>query len=52
MENEVLEALKADGCKITEVTDNSAWADACKAVIEENTKDQAELYQKILDMAN
>jgi len=49
-ENEVLAQLKADGCNVVEVTDKAPWAEACKAVIEENTKDQAELYQKLLDL--
>lgn len=51
-ENEVLEQLKADGVTVTEVEDKAPWKDACKAVIEENTADQAELYQQILDLAN
>lgn len=51
-ENEVLEQLKADGIKIVEVPDVTPWQEAVKGVIEENTKGQEELYQKILDMAN
>lgn len=51
-ENEVLEQLKKDGVVVTEVEDKAPWKDACKDVIESNTADQAELYQKILDMAN
>ncbi len=51
-ENEVLEQLKADGVTVTEVEDKAPWKDACKAVIEENTADQAELYQQILDLAD
>ena len=51
-ENKVLEQLKADGCNVVEVTDKQAWADACAKVIEENTKDQAELYQQLKDFAN
>lgn len=50
-ENKVLDQLKADGCNVVEVTDKAPWQEACKAVIEANTSDQAELYQKILDMA-
>ncbi len=50
-ENKVLEQLKADGCNVIEVTDKQAWADACAKVIEENTKDQAELYQQLKDFA-
>ncbi len=49
-ENKVLEELKAAGCNVIEVTDKTAWAEACAAVIEEYTADQAELYQQILDM--
>ena len=49
-ENEVLEQLKADGVTVTEVEDKAPWKDACKAVIDENTADQAELYQQILDL--
>lgn len=49
-ENAVLEELKAAGCNIVEVADKGPWQEACKAVIESNTKDQAELYQKLLSM--
>lgn len=49
-ENKVLDELKANGCNVVEVPDKAPWQEACKSVIEENTKDQAELYQKILDM--
>lgn len=49
-ENEVLASLKASGVNIVEVTNKSEWADACKAVIAENTKSQAALYQKIKAM--
>lgn len=50
-ENKVLDELKAEGCNIVEVTDKDEWATACKKVIDENTSSQAELYQKILDLA-
>ena len=50
-ENAVLEELKADGCNVVEVEDITPWQDACKDVIAENTADQAELYQKLLDFA-
>lgn len=50
-EAEVLEALKADGCNVVEVSDITPWQDACKKVIEENTADQADLYQQLLDFA-
>lgn len=49
-ENKVLQELKDSGCNVIEVNDKSEWAAACAKVIEENTKDQAELYQQILDM--
>jgi tripartite ATP-independent transporter DctP family solute receptor len=49
-ENEVLAELKAEGVNVVDVADKSAWANATKAVIEENTKSQAALYQKIKDM--
>ncbi|MGH0051984.1 MAG: TRAP transporter substrate-binding protein [Sphaerochaetaceae bacterium] len=49
-ENEVLAQLKAEGVNVVDVTDKSEWANACKAVIEENTKSQAALYQKIKDL--
>lgn len=51
-ENEVLEQLKADGVTVTEVEDKAPWKEACKAVIDENTADQADLYQQILDLAD
>ncbi|HBO37015.1 MAG TPA: C4-dicarboxylate ABC transporter substrate-binding protein [Sphaerochaeta sp.] len=46
-ENEVLAALRAEGVNIVEVTNKAEWAAASKAVIEENTKSQTALYQKI-----
>ena len=49
-ENKVLDELKANGCNVVDVADKSEWAAACASVIEENTKDQAELYQKLLDL--
>lgn len=49
-ENEVLAQLKAEGVNVVEVADKSPWANATKAVIEANTKTQAALYQKIIDM--
>ena len=47
-ENEVLAALKAEGANIVEVPNKAEWAAASKAVIDENTKSQAALYQKIV----
>lgn len=49
-ENEVLDQLKAEGCNVVEVTDKAPWAEACAKVISENTADQADLYQQLLDM--
>lgn len=49
-EKEVLDGLKAAGVNVVEVNDITPWQEACKDVIAENTKDNAELYQKILDM--
>ncbi len=51
-ENKVLDELKAGGCNVVEVTDKTPWQEACKKVIEENTADQADLYQQILDLAD
>lgn len=50
-EAEVLEALKSEGCNVVEVEDITPWQEACKSVIEENTADQADLYQQLLDFA-
>ena len=50
-ENEVLDQLKADGCNVVEVDNPAEWAEACAEVITENTKDQADLYQQLLDLA-
>ncbi|MFW6679241.1 TRAP transporter substrate-binding protein [Lacrimispora sp. AGF001] len=49
-EKEVLDGLKAAGVNVVEVKDITPWQEACKDVIAENTKDNADLYQKILDM--
>lgn len=49
-ENKVLDALKAEGVNVVEVPDMAPWQEACKDIIESSTKDQAELYQQILDM--
>lgn len=49
-EDEVLQELKDSGVNVVEVTDIKKWQDACKTVIEENTKDYADLYQQIVDM--
>lgn len=49
-ENEVLEALKADGVNVVEVEDITPWQEACKDIIESSTSGNKELYQQILDM--
>jgi len=49
-EKSVTDELKAAGVKFIEVTDIKPWQDACKAVIESQTANNKELYQKILDM--
>lgn len=49
-EDEVLQQLKDEGCNVVDVPDKKPWQDACAKVIEENTADQAELYQQLLDM--
>lgn len=49
-EDKVLQQLKDEGCNVVDVTDKKPWQDACAKVISDNTSDQAELYQKLLDM--
>ncbi len=49
-ENKVLEELKTAGVNIVEVKDIAPWQAAVKGTIEAASKDNAELYQKILDM--
>ena len=49
-ENKVLDELKSSGCNVIDVPDKTPWQEACAKVISENTSDQAELYQKLLDM--
>lgn len=49
-ENKVLDELKSSGCNVVEVPDKAPWQEACAKVISENTSDQAELYQQLLDM--
>ncbi len=50
-EDQVLEELKADGIHVVDVTDKAPWVDACKDVIADASKDYADLYQKIVDLA-
>ena len=49
-ENKVLDELKSSGCNVVDVDDKTPWQEACAKVIKDNTSDQAELYQKLLDM--
>ena len=49
-ENKVLDELKSSGCNVVDVPDKAPWQEACAKVISENTSDQAELYQPLLDM--
>ena len=48
-ENKVLDELKSSGCNVVDVPDKAPWQEACAKVISENTSDQAELYQQLLD---
>ena len=49
-ENKVLDELKSSGCNVVDVPDKTPWQEACAKVISENTSDQAELFQQLLDM--
>ena len=49
-EDEVLEALKAEGCTIVDITDKAPWVAACQEVITKNTSDQAELYATLVGL--
>ena len=49
-EDEVLEALKAEGCNIIEIADKAPWVAACQEVITANTSDQAELYATLVGL--
>ena len=49
-EDEILAQLVAEGYKVVQVEDKSAWVAACQPTISKYTADQAELYQQILDM--
>ena len=50
-ENKVLDELRSSGCNVVDVDDKTPWQEACAKVISDNTSDQADLYQKIRDMA-
>lgn len=49
-EAKVLELLKKDGVTIVDVPDKTEWVKACQPTIQANTKSQAELYKKIVDL--
>lgn len=49
-ENDVLQELIDYGVNVIEVPDKTPWQEAVKDIVEENTKDHAELYQKIVDL--
>ena len=49
-EGKVLEALKAEGVTVVEVTDKTPWMDACTDIIKTSTKGLEDTYQQILDM--
>lgn len=49
-ENEVLEELRAEGVNVVDVDDITPWQEAVKDVIASATKNNTELYQKIVDM--
>ena len=51
-ESEVLEQLKADGINVIEITDKTAWQEACKPIADQYaTGDLAAVYQSLLDLA-
>ncbi|MGN0157971.1 MAG: TRAP transporter substrate-binding protein [Brotaphodocola sp.] len=49
-ENEVLDALKAEGVNVVEVDDITPWQEACKDIIDSSSASNKDLYQQILDM--
>ena len=49
-EDDVLAALKAEGCTIVDITDKAPWVAACEEVITQNTSDQAELYATLVGL--
>ena len=49
-EDAILAELIAAGYKVVTVDDKAPWVEACQPTISQFTADQAELYQKILDM--
>ena len=51
VEAETFDKLAEQGCTVIPVEDKTPWVEACQPTISQNTSDQAELYQQILDMA-
>lgn len=49
-EEKVLQGLRDEGVNVVDVPDKTEWAEACKDIIQSSTADQADLYQKILDL--
>lgn len=49
-DDKVIAELKDAGVNVVEVADKTPWKEACKDIIEESTKAQADLYQQILDL--
>ena len=49
-EAKVLELPKKDGVTVVDVPDKTEWVKACQPTIQANTKSQAELYKKIVDL--
>ena len=49
-EAKVLEQLKASGIHVIDVENKAEWVEACQNTIQANTKSQAELYKKIVDL--
>ena len=49
-EDKVLEELKAANVNVVEVNDKAPWKEATKDIVEKSTSDQAELYNKLLEL--
>lgn len=49
-EAKVLEELRAGGTHVVDVENKAEWVEACQNTIKSNTKSQADLYKKIVDL--
>ena len=49
-EAKVLEQLRAGGTHVIDVENKAEWVEACQNTIKSNTKSQADLYKKIVDL--